>query len=225
MAELPGMIASAMVNSFGRHPAGSRPTANPIKLLMAIVSLVTAPRTFADDGAVPAASPPTAPPAMSARSEHTVSAGVAVTGVAPLGSFQGGAAFMGRVGWSPLAALRLTGAAEKVFGQWATATCVSSGELSCEGVNPSYTWLGLGVEGHATPRRVADLYAGVEVGAVSRNAWRFAAKGGVGFDVRIDMLAFGPFAGLMAASPDSVWNQYRNYAFTAGLRVLVVAGL
>jgi len=147
-----------------------------------------------------------------------------MTGVAPLGSFLGGAAFMGHVGWSPIASLRITASAERVIGQWATADCVSSGTLSCPDANPSYTWLGLGLEGHATPRRRLDLYAGAEIGAVSRNAWRLAVRSVVGFDLRIRTLAFGPFAGVIAASPDSVWNTNRNYAVTGGLRLLVIVG-
>jgi len=220
-----GVIALILVNSFGRRPACSRPTANPINLLAAVVSLVIAPRALADDGAGPTASPPTTPPSLSARAASAVSVGVAVAGVAPLGSFLGGATFMGRIGWSPVPALRITAAAERVFGKLATAACECADTLCCTAADPSYTWLGLGIEGHATPRRVVDVYAGAQIGTVKRNAWRFAGRGEAGFDVRIDSLAFGPFAGLIAASPDSAWNQYYNYAFTAGLRVLVVAEL
>jgi hypothetical protein len=67
------------------------------------------------------------------------------------------------------------------------------------GANAPYTWLGMGLEGHATPRRRVDVYVAAEVGTVARNAWRLAANGLVGCDVRAAVMAFGFFGGVLVA--------------------------
>jgi hypothetical protein len=120
--------------------------------------------------------------------------------------------------------LRIIAAAEKAF-PIGEILCDCAEWPCCQGANAPYTWLGLGLEGHATPRRLIDVYAGGEVGTVVRNAWRFAAKGQVGFDVRARIMAIGLFGGVLVASSDSLFNEHKNYTFTAGLRALVVLPL
>ena len=204
-----------------------RPTANEIKLLVTIISMVTAVPAFADGATAPSPPAPAVsePPAIAADSKPTVGVGLAGTVVGPLGSFQSGATIMARVAWSPTPALRITAAVERLVARMGEVLCDCAVWPCCVGANAPYTWLGLGVEGHATPRSRVDFYAGAELGTVLRNAWRFAAKGEVGLDLRLAMLAVGPFAGLMAASPDSQFNENANYTFTFGVRAMVVTGL
>lgn len=232
---LPTMRAKALLGVI-RLPALSclpsrsvrfRPAANEIKLLVTIISLVTAAPVFADGATTPSPPAPAVsePPAIAADFRPTVGVGLAGTIVGSLGSFQSGAAIMARVAWGPTPSLRVTAAVERLVARMGEVLCDCAVLRCCVGANAPYTWLGLGVEGHATPRSRVDVYAGAELGTVLRNAWRFAAKGEIGLDLRLAMFAVGPFAGLMTASPDSLFNENANYAFTFGLRAMVVAGV
>jgi hypothetical protein len=160
--------------------------------------------------------------ALARADDASVSVGMAATAVGPLGPFEGGGAIMVQGGWSPLPELRVTAAVEKAVFVPSKIMCDCAEVPCCQGANASYTWLGLGLEGHATPRSRVDLYAGAELGTVVRNAWRFAAKGQIGFDVRMKPVAVGLFGGVMFAASDSLFNANENRTFTAGLRVLVV---
>jgi hypothetical protein len=152
-----------------------------------------------------------------------VSGGLAATLVGPLGPFVGGIGVKLEVGWSPLPALRVIAAAEKVAAIGGIDfECGDGPGPCCVGANAPYAWLGMGLEGHATPRRRVDVYLAAEVGTVARNAWRLAAKGLVGLDVRAGIMAFGFFGGVLVAARDSLFDEQENYTVTAGLRALVV---
>lgn len=154
--------------------------------------------------------------------ESAISAGLATAVVGPLGPFEGGLAVEAQAGWSPLPGLRMTGAIERAVFIPGKIFCDCAEFPCCVGANAPYTWLGVGLEGHATPRRLIDVYSGAEVGAVVRNAWRAAAKVKVGFDVRIKIVAVGLFGGVMIAASDSLFNENANHTFTAGVRAMVV---
>jgi hypothetical protein len=204
------------------HVVSSRRLTGAIASLPTVALLVAAAPAFASDAVAPTAQGE-APsgPATSPGSESTVSGGLAATVVGEVGSFEGGVGFKVQAGWSPLPALRIIAAAEKAF-PIGEILCDCAEWPCCQGANAPYTWLGMGLEGHATPRRLIDVYASGEVGTVVRNAWRFAAKGQVGFDVRVRIVAIGLFGGVLVASSDSLFNEHKNYTFTAGLRALVV---
>lgn len=155
-------------------------------------------------------------------SESAISAGLATAVVGPLGPFEGGLAVQAQAGWSPLPALRITGAVERAVFIPSKVLCECAVFPCCVGANSPYTWLGGGLEGHATPRRLIDVYADAEVGAVVRNAWRVAVKAKIGFDVRIKTVAVGLFGGVIIAASDNLFNHNDRYTFTAGLRAMLV---
>ena len=201
----------------------SRRPAKAITGLATIAALVVAVPALAQDGAAPPSSSQagSTPPATSPGSESTVSGGLAATFVGPLGPFAGGVGVKVEVGWSPLPALRITASAEKVAAIGGIGCDCAKGPC-CVGANAPYAWLGMGLEGHATPRRRVDVYLAAEVGTVARNAWRLAAKGLVGLDVRAGIMAFGLFGGVLVAARDSLFNVNENYPVTLGPRALVV---
>jgi len=189
--------------------------------LLLVVATEAAP-SFAHAHDVAVTSPESSSSAPSLQ--HAVRAGLAGTIVGSLGSFEGGTGVLGQVGWSPLPSLWATATVERAFALGGVA-CDCAEALCCQGANAPFTWLGIGGEAHATPRRLVDLYAGAEFGMVVRNAWRWAARAQIGFDVRLGPVAFGPFAGVLTAAHDSLFNSNESYTFTGGLRLMAVIPL
>jgi hypothetical protein len=129
---------------------------------------------------------------------------------------------MAQVGWSPAPAVWATATVERSVARVTQIMCDCAEVPCCEGANAWLTWFGAGIEGHFTPRRLSDVYGGAELGMVVRNAWRPAARAHIGVDLRLGPVALGPFAGVLLAADDSLFNYNSRFTFTGGLRLIVV---